>query len=375
MVTTHPLVGPHDTKSQLDELIEAVCQEFQISPSRYELAVQRYGTINQLLEASGSPFGRFDPRIYPQGSMALGTTVKPLEGPHDLDFVMELRASHTQIRPLALLHTLFDFLKGHGTYKDVTSLKNRCVRVEYADDFYLDILPACKDLYLGGTCISVPDRALRGWSTSNPEGYIAWFKRKSAVRRLLMEKAKPIPPQEAAHEKTPLPLCVQLLKRARDVHFGGPTVVAISVVLTTLAATHYAGERSVSEAMTGILRGIVGAIEAAARAGKRIEVCNPSNPGEDFGERWDSNATAYDAFREWISDLHDKWGAICTSPKNPAEALEEIFGEFVPMAEIQIADRLQAARKSGQLGVTKAGIITGLGYRTRIQPNIFHGDA
>jgi len=367
-------VYTQDTKSQLDELLGAICEEFQLSPSRYQLAVQRYGTINRLLEVKGSPFVLYSPRIYPQGSMALGTTVKPDDGPHDLDFVMELRAWNLQIQPMQLLHTLFEFLKGFDTYRDLTSLKNRCVRVEYADDFYLDILPACKDVRMGGTCISVPDRAANGWSPSNPKGFITWFKRKSAVRQMLMDKAMPVPVQQSVDEKVPLQLGVQLLKRSRDVHFGDSDLAPISVALTTLAAIHYGGQNSVSQALTAILSGIEGAIHRADQSGARIEVCNPSNQGEDFGERWDSNYRAYQAFKNWIFELNEDWRAICVSRRNPTDGLEKLFGEYVSRAEIQLADRMQRARKAGQLGVTAAGIITATGSPTRVQPNVFHGD-
>src|SRR5258708_5498650 len=137
------------------------------------------------------------------------------------------------------------------------------------------------------------------------------FKRRPAARQLLMKRAKPIPPQEGAHEKMPLQLCVQLLKRGRDVYFGESTLAPISIVLTTLAATHYAGVDSVNEAMTRILGGIVGAIDRAEQKCERIEVCNPSNQGEDFGERWDSNGDAYNAFKEWMADLDETWRANC----------------------------------------------------------------
>ena len=82
-----------------------------------------------------------------------------------------------------------------------------------------------------------------------------------------MEKAKPVPAQEAVHEKEPLQLAVQLLKRWRDLAFADECLAPISVVLTTLAGMHYGGEESVSEALTTILAGIVNAIVARGFAG------------------------------------------------------------------------------------------------------------
>jgi hypothetical protein len=64
-----------DAKSQLDEFLRVICEQLQLPPYRYQLADQRYGT-NRFLEALGSPFAAHMPRTYPQGSMALGATVK-----------------------------------------------------------------------------------------------------------------------------------------------------------------------------------------------------------------------------------------------------------------------------------------------------------
>src|SRR5579864_7555700 len=85
---------------QLDDLLYEICEELQLSSSRYKQAVQRYEALSQALEAVQSPFHSQRPLIYPQGSMRLGTTVHPLVGAHDLDFVLQLSMSHHVIRPM-----------------------------------------------------------------------------------------------------------------------------------------------------------------------------------------------------------------------------------------------------------------------------------
>src|SRR5215813_14044375 len=102
MATVRPIVFRNSTE-QLDAMLLEICEEFQLSKSRYDLAVERYGTINGLLEETGSPFQFLLPRIFPQGSMALGTTCKPVEGPHDLDFVLQITVPHWNWSPLAAL--------------------------------------------------------------------------------------------------------------------------------------------------------------------------------------------------------------------------------------------------------------------------------
>lgn len=376
MATMEKAVWLQDGKGELDGLLMEICEELQLSRARYDLAAQRYGSVNELLEHPRSPFHSFRPRIYPQGSMALGTTNKPVDGPHDLDFVLQLDAPYWHWKPLALLLALYEYLKSNEKYREMTTLKNRVVRLTYADDFYMDILPAYTDVISGGTCILVPDRELVALCHSNPEGYIDWFRSRAlSVCRLLMEKAKPVPPQQEAAEKEPLQRGVQLLKRWRDLAFEREELAPISVVLTTLAGMHYRGEESSSEALSTILAGIVSTIDSADLNGQRIEVRNPSNLLEDFGERWDAKPAAYIAFKQGIRKLQKDWSAIVIGGRDTNKELERLFGEYVRKVLVKRAQRLQEARKAGQLAVTSAGMITGLGSGlTRIPQNTFHGD-
>jgi len=153
--------------------------------------------------------------------MRLRTTVKPIDGPHDLDFVCEFNISHTKVNPMALLNAMYKVFEGHGVYGGMVSSRS-AVCVSSIRTFYLDILPACRDHGNGGTCIQVPDRELGNWTPSNPLAYAGWFEnatrhilvQKPSSRALAMDKAasvQPIPALEAAEEKTVLQLAVQLL--------------------------------------------------------------------------------------------------------------------------------------------------------------------
>jgi hypothetical protein len=170
-------------------------------------------------------------------------------------------------------------------------------------------------------------------------------------------------------------LAVQLLKRWRDLAFEDQCLAPISVVLTTLAATYYQGEESVSDAVSTILAGIVNAITIADLNGERIVVRNPSNLLEDFGERWDANPNAYDAFKIGLRKLQKEWAIIAAGGRETNKELEQLFGEYVQTALVKRTQRLQEARTAGALAVGSTGGITGLGSSvTRIPQNVFHGD-
>jgi hypothetical protein len=311
--------------------------------------------------------------------MRLGTTVKPVDGPHDLDFVIELTRDYRQVNPMGLLLELYRFLKEHGTYGPMTTLKNRCVRIEYANEFYMDILPACRNGTAGNGCIKVPDRKAQAWKDSNPIGYAQKFEeacRYYLVERQVLAKAEPIPPQQAAAEKHVLQLIVQLIKRWRDVYYIECCEVApISVVLTTLAAAHYRGETSVSEGLSNVLVGIVEEIQRCEQLGQRVVVLNPSNYAEDLSERWDQNDGSYDAFTTGMRDFDQRWRALVASGGNVSDDLLDLFGEPVKAAFIKQGHRLQEARRAGKLGLTSAGAITSAGSTAHsIRHNTFYGE-
>lgn len=362
--------------TQLNDLLFEVCEELQLSPPRYAQADQRYRAVADVLEADGSPLAPYRPRIYPQGSMRLGTTVRPICGPCDLDFVCEISLSHLLVDPMKLIQALYHYLKAQATYRNMVALKTRCVRLTYENEFHMDILPACEDHQAGSGCIQVPDREVSGWKPSNPTGYATWFEHRAmvAVRRVLAA-AQPLPLPEGVEDKWPLQLAVQLIKRWRDVRYGSDDLAPISVVLTTLAAEHYNGEQSTSVALSCILDRIVEAVASANRAGRRLRVCNPSNPEENLSERWDDQPDAYEAFAEGMSEFRTAWSAILSTGAVVHKKLERLFGEPVPRALAKQARRLQEARRQGGLSVNSMGMIVGSSAAALpIRANTFHGD-
>lgn len=381
MATARVLI-PGDKTSQLDDLLKLICEDLQLPSSRYDGAVNCYQAVSNWLEADGSSVAVFNPTIYPQGSMKIGTTVKPFgRDEYDLDFVCEFqfRADHLQ-SPLQLLKLLESRLREHQIYRAILEVKNRCIRLNYAHEFHMDILPACSNPDEGGSCLLVPDRESHSWKHSNPKGYANWFESRCelALKRLiesrrLMAKAEPIPPQEAVVEKAILKRVVQLLKRWRDVRYQRePKLAPISMILTTMAAEAYRGERTVTEAMTSVLNTFVSTI---AFSKSRIYVPNPANPKEDLSERWD-DAEQYHAFVHGIADLHGEWNnaLAATGIQNVSNQLEHLFGEPVQAAVKRQASTLQELREKSFLRVAQAGILTSVpATGIRVRPNTFHG--
>jgi hypothetical protein len=371
-----------DRNNQIDDLLKHVCEGLQLNPTRYQQAVDRYEAVCRWLDDEGSALATFSPTIYPQGSMRIGTTVKPFgRDEYDLDFVCEFRFHVNMLQsPLQLLGLLESRLREHEVYRSILEIKNRCVRLNYANEFHMDILPACPDVSVGGTCLFVPDCKSQSWRHSNPQGYAKWFESRCELavqrlleRRIMMDKAAPIPPQEATEEKAILKRVVQLLKRWRDVHYQRqPDLAPISMVLTTMAALAYGGELTVTEALTSVLNSFDSWVGSST---PRVFVLNPANHKEDLSERW-NDAKKYRAFVDGIGKFRERWNKALAANgiQKIADELEVLFGEPIKAEINRQARAVQELREKSALRVASSGILTSAAIRSvPVRANTFHG--
>ncbi|HHY68152.1 MAG TPA: nucleotidyltransferase [Alicyclobacillus sp.] len=373
---------------QLDDLLRRICVMLEITPTQRDEVERHYNAVSAWLAADESLFDGADIQIYPQGSLRLGTTVKPLSGQEfDLDLVCEIqKVWRSDMNPLTTLNTIEKRLREHGTYAPMVERMNRCIRLNYAGEFHMDILPAYPIGPHKQGFLKVPDRELKGWKDSNPRGYADWFEDRCKQVSLVFDKkaeAEPLPSPEIPDVKPPLKRAVQLMKRYRDVYFGdepeklGP----ISIVLSTLAARNYDGQGSVTDTISFVLSGILREIEEAKYLGSRVYVCNPSNPREDLSEKWDSHPERYEAFVQFIQDFQKEWESVVRirGLANLAAALSRMFGEKVTREALKgQADFVEKLRKSVQLGIfNETGVLSldlGATNVTPIKRNTFYGE-
>jgi Second Messenger Oligonucleotide or Dinucleotide Synthetase domain len=369
-------------EAQIDDLLARACTELQLDNTRFESAERSYLSVGKYLESQ--PFiVPLHPSIFPQGSMALGTTVKPLSGDeYDLDLVCRFSCPITYFtHPVEALDLIERTLRSSKLYGPMVERKKRCIRLNYEHEFHLDILPACADSDRCETCLLVPDRELGAWTPTNPKGYVSWFGQRAQKTTLvrLMEKAEPIPKQEPVARKAPLKLSVQLLKRRRDILYGNDGNLApLSIIITTLAAENYGGEESVSKAVGNILTRVAERIQSAEPG--QLLVLNPTNLDEDLSDRWNTKPAAYREFVNYVTGFRSAWASMLQtrSIDKIAKLLERLFGEQLvkKIVESQIRD-YESARSQHLLGVKRSsGIITlaSAAGATPIRPNTFFGD-
>lgn len=359
-------------RGQLAWLLSEVTTALQITPTQYDLAVQRYetvgGWIDRCLEDRAVT-------IYPQGSMALQTTVKPRGNEeYDLDLVLEIQALGLT-DPMILYSLVHDALASHGMYREILEPKKRCLRLNYAGEFHMDILPAVPDVAaVEPGAILVPDRQLRTWSASNPRGFRQWFEDQCAEAAILQKRAQvePLPPNDDAQRKALLQQVVQLVKRNRYEWFAGHEDAPRSVVLTTLAGHAYHGESDLFGALLAVLNRIVAWSDVPP--GRVLEVHNPTNPRELFSESWAAKPQSFDAFRQWVRVLRDRVARLTELHGATLDAeLDDLFGErIMNIARVKFGERLQAAREANRLRFSRGSLTTAASGAT-IRSNRFYG--
>ncbi len=380
-ITALPLRSPSVTSNpDLDYLLAQVAAEIQLTSTQYDNVKGHYEAVGAWLADPAGPLAKFGPVIYPQGSMRLGTTVKPRGSvEYDVDLVLQVRGAW---RAMDLYHAVHHRLHDHEGYRQKLTKKKRCLSLAFAGMCHLDVIPAVIDPLRGGTCVFVPDRKLEQWTPSNPLGYADWFKMRSAVlvERVFKADAKPLPPQQPASEKMPIQIAVQLMKRARDVLFDGADVAPRSVILTTLAGEHYTGGACVVTAMVEVARATQLRVRAVAPG--MISVVNPTNPDENFcdgmtPERHKALADFAGWFEARVAEL--------TRLKGPPlyDALKKLFdrgsgvGETPAVAALKRYDELLKARRdSGSLTASAKGlgVVAPMVGGYRVPRNTYFGD-
>ena len=339
-------------EAKYSRFLENVAADLDIPPGKYQDAVDRYQAVGRWLEGGWYPNCTDVPSIHPQGSFRLGTVVRPLrdgiEADYDIDLVCELPIAKYRTDARSVKTVVGERLREHHRYRRLLEREGkRCWTLRYAEQdgigFHLDVLPSISDprglLDTSIALTNLQDGAY-DWSASNPRGYGQWFDAKNRVAfdMVLMEQKRAIQARASTVYasvddvpdqlvRTTLQRSIQLMKRHRDVMFNDARSngrAPISIIITTLAAETYMGERDLYSALTGIVSKLNGftqlvddrfAVPSGTVAGliqRRPDgkwyIANPVNPEENFADRWhEDNQARARAFFQWVAALKENF--------------------------------------------------------------------
>ena len=374
------MISIENKATQIDDLLDKMAEAVQLDDTRYDRMITSYESVKNWIENDDTFFKPFNYDIYPHGSVRTLTTVKPFgKDEFDLDIAIHLKSNtpHTPQRIYAeLKRSMEAYAKKHGLKIEA---KNRCIRLDYAGDFHMDILPGIQETAFDQNKIKVPDSELGDWVSSNPRGYGDWFMGKAnLVIESLLEKsmrAEKLPADNFKHKK-PLQRAVQLIKRYRDIYFqNDDSYKTSSIILTTISGLYYQGEDSIFDTVNNIITTIRTNVNQPAG---RLKILNPVNADEDFTDKWDDDPEYYVAFKRFSSHLYNEWQKLKMQQGvlNEGVILKGLFGDDIfTKAQTSHSMLINELRKSKSLAAARnTGILSSISSTsTGVKSNTFFG--
>lgn len=316
--------------------------KLDITPTMYKNAVEKYNRLAKYLSDNG-----IRAEIYPQGSFALGTVVRPImkgeDVAYDLDFVCQVHDYKSTLSPSELRTKVLGILQESKLYDKNLKICDECFTIEFADidgvGFSIDIVPAVgesaenisrlvsksfqPDLVESAIAIPKQENKNYSWMTSNPRGYYNWFERingrfnessKLEFRQMLFEQNKHVfnSIQEIPEglDRSSLQRVIQILKHHRDVYYSmktnGDKLKPISAIINTIVAniaTTIDPSVSVFELLQYVLdelaiyseQQVLGEIRFTTKYDSRKIILkkgnswvieNPANPEDNLADQW-----------------------------------------------------------------------------------------
>jgi hypothetical protein len=384
-----------EVNNELVAILDMLGQEIELPVCRVQDARSRYETIGEVLVGEGSTLRQFGPRVYAQGSIGLGTPVKPLKT-HEFDVDLAcLFGQRPSGDPDTVRRAVFNRLNGHGRYEGKVKLLPRCIQLIYADEFHMDIMPCIPG---PNGKVQVPDKRAGGWVLSDPEGYALWFAVRSALSPMRAKKGGRIEgdrefsanaqvdpfPEWNGMRKRPLQRCVQLLKRHRDkMFYTDKSKAPSSIIITTLAAHSYTRAVNRTEydcplqLLEDVICGMPDFIEVIQWPSKPIEyqITNPVLESENFAFKWRDEKAFPESFYSWharaLYSIRQLSTLVGRGLQELGRALGEDYGQDSAQAALRrFSNRVQEERDGGRLNI----IVTGSGElaRTHAVPRHTH---
>ncbi len=277
--------------------------EVNINQSRLDSLNDKVRAVSEFLSQNLDSFEK----VERQGSYALHTVIKPVQDgqEYDADILLFMKYDDSKT-PKEYIDELRDCLRRSKVYDEKAKRKTRCVMLDYAGDFHLDMVP-CVEKPSGGKYIC--NYQTDEFEETDGTGYRDWLNEKTRITSGNLKRV------------------TRLLKFLRD-HKGNFT--AKSILLTTLIGKTVLGEydaknfNSVAEALKTV----------SNRINKFLQdnptmptVNNPVLPSEDFTRHWDEKK--YKHFRKMFDIYNTRINEVCdaTEHNDSVKKWRKVFGD------------------------------------------------
>lgn len=263
-------------------------EEVNLDDARLNRLNGSVAAITNFLEGSATFAASFI-GVIPQGSYAHKTIIKPVHAGDEFDADLLLYLTEVPDRePEDYVEGLFAAFRGSGTYKEKAGRRTRCVTIDYAGDFHIDVVPFLERY--GHKYIT--NRHENSYELTNPEGYNAWLDEKNRMASRHLVKV------------------IRLVKYLRDYK---RTFDVKSVILNVLLgervteAVLFADPDCFSDVPTALRTVMNRLSEFVTPYTVLPSIMDPSETGENFSDRWSQDGyaafrTAVIRYASWIDD-------------------------------------------------------------------------
>ena len=285
------------------EFAEFLRNEVNLNQSRLDRLETSVGAVKDYLKGNLTGYQKMER----QGSYALGTLIKPVDDNDEYDADIQIVMNpNPKWEPKDYILEINRTLARNKTYVDKLRLKTRCVTIDYAGDFHLDVVPRVSK---GGKHY-VCNRIANKFEETDGNGYREWFNEKNRVTGGNLKRV------------------VRLLKHLRD-HKNSFT--AKSILLTTLAGNTI----KTSDEGTTAVSTVADTLETVlSRMSKYLQqhpnmptIKNPVLPTEDFNRHWDQQR--YANFRNRVQSYAQtaKQAKAEPSTEKAIKLWQDLFGD------------------------------------------------
>ncbi len=296
-----------------------------LSDGRIKQLDDRTEAITNFLKAGDDAFAESFIAVLPQGSYAHRTIINPVRANDEFDADLLLEMNEIDGWDAKdYVQELYTVFRGSTTYRDMVSRHSRCVRIDYANEFHIDVVP-----YMERTSGRhyITNRNEDLFELTNPEGYNEWLDERNKLAGGKLVKV------------------IRLVKYLRDYK---DTFDCKSVILSILLgnavddAAAWSDDDLYPDVPTA-LRKIIGDLDDYMQDNETMpSIDDPSEPSENFNHRWDQDRYAnfrvkIHQYRGWIDDAYleedaeqskvkwrrlfgDKFGTYDTTAKSALEA-------------------------------------------------------
>lgn len=373
-----------ENKEQINKMYEKIAEELNISESVYEKANNSYISLEKYLQ---SELKDYDVNIFPQGSMNLGTIIKPVveEDDYDLDAVCKIYGTFNDASTLKKL--VGEALKNNKMYSKMLQPEGkRCWTLKYSDDshFHMDILPSCpSDRKDKSIKITHKENGNYKFMISNPEEYAEWFNKlqESERRRIYFTRninfSSKIEDLRRNNIRTTLQKTIQILKRHRDIKYMNASDIErenkpISIIITTIVGKMYTGSEDIYDLILKFTTDYMKYIEIDSHDNYIIK--SPVDDKENFADKWNIYPERSKAFFAWISDLKkDLITNNFTLKEGLIEKSDYLKGIFGERTISNVFEKIDGASSKSYINHDNIATITSTKTDIEIKEHTFFG--